>query len=129
MLSSGSCLPTSSRASWRRSLPPTHLRSSSSALANFGPPKVRTASVRTSPTRALELSSATTQTIARTAPAALSAVVVAVGAVPVTSPGIPILLAVVALAPAAFVQARWKQPPSAVPDTDAKSGAGLWVGR
>ena len=41
--------------------------------------------------------------------AALGAAVVALGAVPVTSPGIPIRLAVVALAPAALVQAHWKR--------------------
>ena len=57
--------------------------------------------------------------------AALGAAVVALGAVPVTSPGIPIVLSVVALAPAAFVQAHWKQPPSADTDADAESGASL----
>ena len=57
--------------------------------------------------------------------AALGAAVVALGAVPVTSPGIPIVLSVVALAPAAWVQAHWKQPPSADTDADAKSGASL----
>ena len=56
---------------------------------------------------------------------ALGAAVVALGAVPVTSPGIPILLSVVALAPAALVQARWKQPPSGDTDADAESGASL----
>ena len=57
--------------------------------------------------------------------AALGAAVVALGAVPVTPPGVPILLSVVALAPAALVQARGKQPPSAEGDADAKSGASL----
>ena len=57
--------------------------------------------------------------------AALGAAVVALGAVPVTSPGIPIVLSVVALAPAAWVQAHWKQPPSVDTDADAKSGASL----
>ena len=57
--------------------------------------------------------------------AALGAAVVALGAVPVTSPGIPILLSVVALAPAALVQARWKQSPSGDTDADAESGASL----
>ena len=55
--------------------------------------------------------------------AALVAAVVALGAVPVASPGIPILLSMVALAPAALVQARSKQPPSGDTDADAKSGA------
>ncbi len=55
--------------------------------------------------------------------AALGGAIVALGAMPITPPGIPILLSVAVLIPAAFVQARRKQRASGGADADAESAA------
>ncbi len=59
--------------------------------------------------------------------AALAAAAVALGVVPITGAGVPILVSVVALAPALWVRARQKQPPAgegAAGDGGSAGGAG-----
>lgn len=55
--------------------------------------------------------------------AALVAVAVALGAVPFTAPGVPILLSVVALVPAALVRARRQQRSAGGEDSEPERGA------
>ena len=55
--------------------------------------------------------------------AALAAAAVALGAVPFTAPGLPILLSVVALVPAALVQARRLPPAAGGGESEPESGA------
>ena len=55
--------------------------------------------------------------------AALVAAAVALGAVPLTAPGVPILLSVVALAPAALVRARRQPRPGEGEDSEPERGA------
>ena len=57
--------------------------------------------------------------------AALAAAAVALGVVPVTAAGVPILVAVVALAPALWVRARYKEPSAAGDHRDDTTGTAL----